>query len=72
MLLYIVSFLIFLVVTISLYYVSNDPKKSEMNIIFLRNVITGVMMALLVFVIVKYKDSELLNPEPIMYGNYFD
>ena len=30
MFLYIVSFLIFLVVTVSLYYISNDPKKSEM------------------------------------------
>jgi len=55
-----------------MYYMSNDPKKKDTDVIFLRNILPGLMVALLVFVIIKYKDSEVLNPEPLMYGNYFD
>jgi hypothetical protein len=72
MLVYFISFVVSLIVTVLLYYVSNDPNKSDTSIIILRNLFPGIMMGLLVFVIVKYKDSELLNPEPLMYGNYFD
>ena len=72
MLLYVLPILIFLIVSVSMYYISNDPKKTDMDVIFLRNILPGMMISLFVFVIIKYKDSELLNPEPLMYGNYFD
>ena len=72
MLAYIIPIVSFLIVSISMYYMSNDPKKKDTDVIFLRNILPGLMVALLVFVIIKYKDSEVLNPEPLMYGNYFD
>jgi hypothetical protein len=72
MLAYVLPLVSFLIVSISMYYISNDPKKSDTDVILLRNVLPGLMIGLLVFVIIKYKDSELLNPEPLMYGNYFD
>ena len=55
-----------------MYIISNDPKKSDTDVIVLRNILPGIMISLFVFVIIKYKDSEFLNPEPLMYGNYFD
>ena len=52
--------------------ISNDPKKNKTNTIILRNILPGIVVSLLVFVIIKYKDSQMFNPEPLMYGNYFD
>ena len=42
-----------------------------MNII-IRNILPGMVVGLLVFVILKYKDSQIFNSEPLMHGNYFD
>ena len=72
MYIYLIVFIVFVITTTLLYGISNDPKKSEVDVILLRNALPGMVMGLLVFVIIKYKDSKLFNSEPLMPGNYFD
>ena len=72
MFIYLITLLVFLSVSSFMYMISNDPKKSKTNTIILRNIFPGIVVSLLVFVIIKYKDSQMFNPEPLMYGNYFD
>ena len=72
MILYVVPLVIFIFVSIGMYLVSKDTKKNKIDVILTRNVLPALTLSLLVFLIIKYKDSEILNPEPIMYGNYWD
>ena len=72
MFVYLIVLAVFLTVSSIMYMISNDPKKSKTKTIILRNVLPGIVVSLLVFVIIKYKDSQMFNPEPLMYGNYFD
>ena len=55
-----------------MYTISNDENKNEFGTILLRNILPSFVLALLVFAILKYKDSQIFNHEPMMYGNYFD
>ena len=72
MFVYLIVLAVFLTVSSIMYMISNDPKKSKTKTIILRNVLPGIVVSLLVFVIIKYKDSQMFNSEPLMYGNYFD
>jgi RsiW-degrading membrane proteinase PrsW (M82 family) len=72
MFVYLLPLFIFIVSIITLYYISTDKEKSKPNKILLRNVLPSIVISLLVFVVIKYRDSELFNPEPLMGGNYFD
>ena len=67
---YIIPLIFFVVVSILLYVISNSEDKNEFNTILLKNVLPAVVVAVLVFIIVKYRDS--FTPEPMMGGNYFD
>ena len=54
------------------YHMSNDKNKSKPQTIIIRNILPGIVVSLLVFVIIKYKDNGIFNHEPLMSGNYFD
>jgi len=68
----VLPFIIFIVTTILMYTISTDENKNEFGTILLRNILPSFVLALLVFAILKYKDSQIFNHEPMMYGNYFD
>jgi hypothetical protein len=55
-----------------MYFISNDSKKDKPKNIITRNVFPGMVLGLLVFIIIKYKDSSSFTNEPVMGGNYFD
>ena len=57
------------VVSFLMYFISNDPKKNKSSIIFIRNILPGVVVGLLVFVLLRYHS---LGSEQLMDGNYFD
>jgi RsiW-degrading membrane proteinase PrsW (M82 family) len=72
MLIYIIPVLVFIVTSVLLYMVSNHKSKNETKQILIRNVLPGLVISLLVFVIIKYRDSQFFNPEPLQHGNFFD
>ena len=72
MILYIIPIIVFLLVSLSMYLVSNNKDKNKLDFILIRNVLPAMVISLLVFVIIKYRDSRIFNPEPLMQGNYFD
>jgi hypothetical protein len=55
-----------------MYFISVDEKKNKPDKIIFRNIFPGIIVGLLVFIIIKYKDSNLFNQEPLMTGNFFD
>jgi hypothetical protein len=55
-----------------MYLVSNDKNKSKPGVIITRNILPGIVVSLLVFAIIKFKDSQLFVNEPLLGGNYFD
>ena len=69
MLVYIVPIIVFFIISLSLYFISNDKEKNK-NVL-LRNVLPGVVVSVLVFVIIKYRET-LFQGEPMMGGNYFE
>ena len=70
--LYILPIIIFAIVSSVMYMISKDPKKNDIKNIITRNVLPGLLISIIVFLIIKFKDANLLNNEPMMDGNYFD
>jgi hypothetical protein len=71
MFIYIASIVVFVMSSYILYYISNDPKKNKTSVIFIRNILPSIVLALLVFVLLQIK-SNFDNTEKLMEGNYFD
>jgi len=69
---YVLPLVIFVIATFTLYSISADEDKNEFGTIFMRNIFPSALLSILVFVIIKFKDSGVFNPEPMMRGNYFD
>ena len=55
-----------------MYVVSRDVDKNKPQTILIRNILPSVVIAVLTFVIIKFKDTNLFVNEPLMNGNYFD
>ena len=56
-----------------MYYLESDSsKKNTTKFIFIRVVSPALTVALLAFVIIKYKDTGIFSQEPMMQGNFFD
>ncbi len=72
MFIYLVPMAVFIISCTLMYLVSNDKEKSKPKKIIIRNVLPSVVISLFVFIIIKYRDSDLFNPEPLMNVNYFD
>jgi hypothetical protein len=71
MLVYVVPAVVFLIVSLVMYKISKDTKKSEPKTIMIRNVLPGIVIGVLVFVFMKYRKT-MFNSEPMMGGNFFD
>ena len=72
MFIYLVPMVVFIISCTLMYLVSNDKEKSKPKKIIIRNVLPSAVISLFVFIIIKYRDSDLFNPEPLMNVNYFD
>jgi hypothetical protein len=72
MLVYIVPIIVFILCSFGLYSISNDKTKSKPKTIFIRNILPASVVSLLVFLVIKFKDSHVFNNEPLMQGNFFD
>ena len=71
MFIYIVPIIVFLVMSIGIYYLKNGQteKKEDTNVVFI--LIPSLVVSVLVYVFIKYKD-HMFNSEPMMGGNFFD
>ena len=72
LLLYLLPLSVFIVISIVMYIISADEDKNDFSKILTRNVFPALVVGLLVFAIIKFKDSGMFNPEPMMKGNYFE
>ena len=66
---YILPIAIFFIISLAMYGLSNDKNKNKSSNIFIRNVLPAIVISVLVFVFIKYRDHF---EEPMMGGNYFD
>ena len=71
LLLYTVPVLIFIILSVIMYLISDDPDKNKIGTICLRNILPSLVVSILVFIIIKYKGQTPFD-EPVMKGNYFD
>ena len=71
MFLYIVPVVVFLAISLSMYNLSNNKEKNKSSNILIRNILPAIVVSVLVFVFMKYRET-MFNQEPIMGGNYFD
>lgn len=71
MFLYIVPIVVFLVISLSMYGLSRDKEKNKSSNILIRNILPAIVISILVFVFMKYRET-IFNEEPMMGGNYFD
>jgi FtsH-binding integral membrane protein len=70
MYLYVIPFVLFIVITLSLYFVSNDEDKKSAKKI-MKTSLPGIIVAISAFLFIKYKDN-IFDDEPIMNGEYFE
>ena len=71
--LYIIPVLVFLLIVLIVYYLEKDQsKKKKPRFLFVRAILPGFTMALVTFLLIKYKGSDLFVNEQVMKGNYFD
>jgi len=73
---YLVPVIAFIIVSFSMYTItpdSNEKKNDSLNILA-RNILPGISVALLVFIILRKKEQSFNNfgNEQLMQGNYFD
>jgi hypothetical protein len=68
---YIVPLVVFLSISLSMYSLSNNKEKNKSSNIFIRNILPAIVISVLVFVFMKYRET-MFNEEPMMGGNYFD
>jgi hypothetical protein len=71
MFLYIVPIVVFLAISLSMYSLSKDKEKNKSSNILIRNILPAIVISVLVFVFMKYRET-IFNEEPMMGGNYFD
>ena len=69
-LLYLAPVLFFVITSVIMYLISEEKEKNKSSHIFLRNMLPASVLSLLVFIIIKYRNS--FSHEPMMKGNYFD
>jgi len=69
-LLYLTPVIFFIITTIIMYFVSEEKEKNKLSNVFFKNMLPASVLSLLVFIIIKYRNTSLL--EPMMKGNYFD
>ena len=69
--LYGVTLAVFVFASVFLYIISDSQKKDKPKHILARNVLPASVIGLLVFIIIKNKDSQILA-EKTMDGNFFD
>ncbi len=58
---------LFVITSYAMYTLSKDPEKKEKPTKF---IFTGIVVGVLSFIALKYKDN--MTPEPMMQGSYFD
>ena len=72
MLLYLLPVLIFVIVAIILYSLTEKKEENEISGILIKNILPASLISILVFIIIKFKDSSAFNDERMMMGGYFD
>lgn len=72
MLLYLLPVLIFVIVAVILYSLTEKKEESEISDILIKNILPASLISFLVFIIIKFKDSSAFNDERMMMGGYFD
>jgi len=68
---YIVPLVVFLSISLSMYSLSNNKEKNKSSNILIRNILPAIVISVLVFVFMKYREKIFIE-EPMMGGNYFD
>jgi hypothetical protein len=72
MLLYLLPVLVFVIVAIVLYSLTEKKEESDIVDTFVKNILPASLISFLVFIIIKFKDSSAFHDEPMMMGGYFD
>ena len=70
---YLIPIVICIVASVSMYLITPDTNESKNDLvnIFIRNILPGISIGLLTYLIIKNKTFNKYN-EPLMEGNYFD
>jgi hypothetical protein len=71
-LLYGLPVLVFIIVAIVMYTISADENKNNFSTIFVRNILPSLVIALVVFTIIKFKNSQAFDYEPMKTGSFFE
>ena len=69
MLLYLVPAIVFVIISLSMYFISKDKEKNKTKNIVVKNILPAIVISVLAFVFMKYRDTI---SEPMMSGTYFD
>ena len=69
---YFICLMITVSITYILHYISKDPNKDQTDVIIKRNLLPGIIVGIAFFVYLKYRNTDVFNPEPMMDGNFFD
>ena len=72
MLLYLLPVLVFVIIAVILYSLTEKKEDHSISDTLIKNILPASLISILVFVIIKFKDSSAFNDERMMMGGYFD
>jgi hypothetical protein len=72
MLLYLLPILVFVIISVILYSLTEKKEENDIVDTFVKNILPASLISFLVFIIIKFKDSSAFNDERMMMGGYFD
>jgi hypothetical protein len=60
---------VFIVLSVVMYSISSEENKDQF---VTKHILPSAIVSILLFLIIKFKDSQVFNSEPMKTGNYFD
>ena len=70
--LYCVTLAVFIFTSIFFYMLSDDKRRNEPGYVMARNMLPASVIGLLIFIIIKNKDTIFFDKPELMSGNFFD
>jgi hypothetical protein len=71
-LLYGLPFVVFVVMALIIYSLSEEENKNDFRFLFLKDMLPSLLTAILVFYLIKNKDDFMSADEPMKSGDFFD
>jgi hypothetical protein len=62
---------VFIILSVIMYTISESSTKNEPSTIFLKYILPSAVISIILFSIIKFKDSMVFSDEPMKTGSFY-